>query len=377
MLILYLLFFLTNNVYAQEEPFVRILIAENIKTATVSGNIEILGLITPIVTSGEKLFSITEIDTILVITPTRGFLSFNGQPYRGSLTLIPKKSGFMVINRILLEEYLYSVLPSEIAADWPLEALKAQAVAARCYALAQSYAHSDQEFDLYNDIRSQVYLGIRVENLQTTKAVDETRGIVALYQGEIIRAYFYASAGGQTANSEDVWGQSLPYLRSVNDYDQSSPHFTWKVTYTDKEITNMLKSYEIEIGDIRDIVPIKVDASERVQILRLIGQNDEIEITGKDFRSFLDLKSTKFLINNSSSNKNDPKSVKTLVSEVLGNSQQYKDNDTLYFEINGFGWGHGVGLSQWGARAMALNGNDYSQILAHYYQQTKIMQIYY
>ncbi len=364
--------------YIESEPLIRILLEEDLKSVTISGEMEIIGMIVPIVAHGEQIFTTVDVQGPLMITPVRGNLLVNGQPYRGQIMLTPTTAGMRVINFLKLEEYLYSVLPSEIAPGWPIEVLKAQAVAARCYALTQ--IKEQEEFDLYDDVRSQVYYGVRKENPNTTAAVQATRGQVGIYDGKIIQAYFYAAGGGSTANSEDVWGRALPYLRSVPDFDQQSPHFQWKASFTTKEIESLLKAVGVDVGVVLDLEPVEVDQSDRVVKIKIIGYDGDEVMKGTDFRFALGLKSTKFTIVNHSPQQVNPQSVEELVKAVIKQNNHKPDDFTgnvpAGIELVGQGWGHGVGLSQWGAYAMAVGDADYRQILTHYYQDIEIFSLY-
>src|SRR5512133_1454695 len=145
--------------------------------------------------------------------------------YRGSIQVDVTGGKLRAINMVGLEQYLYGVVPSEMPFNWLPEALKAQAVAARSYALATRRTGA---FDLYPDTRSQVYLGIEHEKPSTNAAVDATAGKVVLYNGQVAKTYFFSTSGGRTASSQDVWGTAVPYLVSVPDpYDTISPYHTW------------------------------------------------------------------------------------------------------------------------------------------------------
>jgi len=163
----------------------------------------------------------------LVIRPGKGpSLSLDGRPYRGQLELASEKGFLRVVNIVPLESYLQGVVAGEVPHSWPSEALKAQAVAARSYALATRV--EGKPFDLYSDVRSQVYLGIAGEKPSTTAAVRATAGQVVLYGGEIATTYYFSTSGGKTASAADVFGFSVPYLVSRPDpWDKASPYHRW------------------------------------------------------------------------------------------------------------------------------------------------------
>ncbi len=160
--------------------------------------------------------------------------------YRGSIQIDVTGGKLRAINMVGLEQYLYGVVPSEMPFTWLPEALKAQAVVARSYALATRRAGA---FDLYPDTRSQVYLGIEHEKPSTNAAVNATAGQVVLYEGAVAKTYFFSTSGGRTASAEDVWGEPVPYLVSVADpYDSISPHHDWgPLVFTGAKLAKKLK----------------------------------------------------------------------------------------------------------------------------------------
>ena len=163
----------------------------------------------------------------LVLRPAKkGLLALDGRLYRGKLELVPQGGFLRVVNVVSLESYLQGVVAGEVPYSWPAEALKAQAVAARSYALANLV--KGKAFDLYSDVRSQVYLGVSGEKASTTKAVADTVGQVVLYGGKVATTYYFSTSGGKTASAADVFGFSVPYLVSRPDpWDKASPHHRW------------------------------------------------------------------------------------------------------------------------------------------------------
>jgi stage II sporulation protein D len=163
----------------------------------------------------------------LVVRPGKNaVLGLDGKLYRGKLELAPQGSFLRVVNVVPLESYLQGVVAGEVPYSWPVEALKAQAVAARSYALASLL--EGKPFDLYSDVRSQVYLGVAGEKASTTKAVTETAGEVVLYGGKVATTYYFSTSGGKTASAADVFGFAVPYLVSRPDpWDKASPHHRW------------------------------------------------------------------------------------------------------------------------------------------------------
>lgn len=271
-----------------------------------------------------------------------GYVWIGDRWYRGETLLIHDGSDLTVVNKVELEDYLYSVVGGEMPTSWPLEALKAQAVAARSYALYERDRAQNPDYDLKSTTASQVYKGIVSETASTHEAVNRTQGQVLTYQGKVILAAFHSSSGGYTENVEDVWTRPLPYLRSVVDYDQSAPVYQWQKALSGREI-----GYRLGVGTVRSLIPQQATPQGRIIRLKVVGDRGTKTISGKAFRSALDLRSTLF--------------------QVSGNSQR--------FIISGRGFGHGIGLSQWGANYLASQGANYRQILGHYYRNVQLSLI--
>jgi stage II sporulation protein D len=213
-------------------------------------------------------------------------------PYRGSIVVDLVDGKLRAINVLGLEQYLYGVVPSEMPFTWAPEALKAQAVAARSYALATRQLAAP--FDVYSDTRSQVYLGLSHEKPSTNAAVNATAGQVVLYQGQVARTYFYSSSGGRTANASDVWATTtpVPYLISVADpYDVISPYHDWgPVTFTGKALAKAFST--------KDVVDARTmrSQSSRVRTLQLLAPMTQVDVPGTMVRTKLKLRSTWFTV---------------------------------------------------------------------------------
>lgn len=329
-------------------------------------------------------------------------VTVNGVRYRGEVEVRPAGSGTLtVVNVLPLEQYLYGVVPREMPAEWPVEALKAQAVAARTYALNRVLggARQFQGFDVLATPDSQVYGGVDAEDPRSTAAVDATRGEVLTYNGKPILALFHSSSGGHTENSEYVFESSLPYLRGVPDeFDGDSPHHSWTRDIGLDEIASALDRAGYRVGTLYGVESIKpLGVSGRHRFLVARGSTGSLPIKANAFRLALGLKSTLFEMNpreagyrmvTRSYQPGDRVAVMgragmvttrppgqlvvkrgsgagSLPSPVVAAGWQLVPAGIRF---NGRGWGHGVGMAQWGARAMARSGYNYRQILQYYYQ---------
>jgi stage II sporulation protein D len=220
-------------------------------------------------------------------------LRFGDRPYRGQVQVSVANGALRAVNVVGLEAYLYGVVPSEMPRDWLPEALKAQAVAARSYALAVKKTGS--WFDLYPDTRSQVYLGIAHEAPSTTAAVNDTAGQVVLYDGHVATTYFFSSSGGRTSSAAEVWPSSngRPYLVSVNDpYDTISPYHRWGPFVVP---ASRLRRVLGARGQLTDVTML-TGPSGRVQSVTAVGSQGETTMTGSDLRRAMNLRSTWFRI---------------------------------------------------------------------------------
>jgi stage II sporulation protein D len=213
-----------------------------------------------------------------------------GRRYRGSIQVDVTGGKLRAINVVGLEQYLYGVVPAEMPSAWSPEALKAQAVVARSYALA---VRKTGAFDLYPDTRSQMYLGIDHEKPSTNAAVDATAGKVVLYNGQVAKTYFSSSSGGRTAASQDVWGTAVPYLVSVPDpYDTISPYHNWgPFAFTGAKLGKVLRVP----GRLVDVQP-ELNSSGRVSSLTAVGTTGSVVVQSADLRRRLALRSTWFSV---------------------------------------------------------------------------------
>ena len=272
-----------------------------------------------------------------------GYVWIGHRWYRGRVRLVPQGSGVTAINHVDMEDYLYSVVGAEAIPSWPEDALKAQAVAARTYALYKRNTAKNRLWDLDTTTKTQVYKGLNTEYTTTHQAVKATAGEVMTYNGKIILAVFHSSSGGHTENVEDIWSSPLPYLRGVVDYDHNAPVFQWTKTLPQSQVSRSVGG----VGNIKAMIPERTTPQGRVVTMKVVGDRGTKRISGVKLRKALDLRSTLFRVSFHQST----------------------------MQINGRGFGHGLGLSQWGSQYLAENGVNYQQILAHYYQNAKLATI--
>lgn len=289
-----------------------------------------------------------------VVPETDDGLVFIGDRwYRGKVRLARTSTGLTAINHVDLEMYLASVIGKEMYVSWPQAALQAQAVASRSYALYKIQRQQNKLFDLLSTTTSQVYGGVEGEAPSTLEAVAATEGQVLTHSGKIIEAVFHSSSGGHTENSEHVWMSAVPYLRGVPDYDHEAPVYQWQINFTASQLRQRLPG----VGNIRALIPVQTSPTGRVKKLRVQGDAGSQTISGRQLRKSLGLKSTLFQV--------QPNFAPVAGQPVALNG----------FSILGRGYGHGIGMSQWGAHGMANQGKNYQEIVQHYYPGTILKRV--
>ena len=277
------------------------------------------------------------------------FVACNNNWYRGKLLLFTNNDpeNLTIINNVEIEDYLLSVVPSEIPSSWHREVLKAQAIAARSYSLGYLGRRSEKGYDLESTVEDQVYLGVKAEKKSTSQSVKETQGIILLdSENRPLIALYHSSGGGYTDSIENLWEQEpSPHIQPRPDFDNNSPYFTWHRNYKISEFNKLFS--DLQIGEITNISPLSRSISNRVTKLELTGTNGKELLRGEDFRRHLGLPSSKFNIS----------------------------IENQYVKFSGRGFGHGLGMSQWGAKALAEKGLSYTQILSHYYPGAKLVKM--
>ena len=303
----------------------------------------------------------TRAGSTVILKPTADGAAFsvNGNRYRGEMKLFPSKSGsgFTVVNALPLEDYLMGVVPCEVSPSWHREALAAQAVAARTYAFFHMDGYRESGFDVTDDTACQVYRGVSAETAETNEAVRRTAGEVVTYQGQVIDAVFHANGGGATENCENVWGSKVPYLKGVKEEAYSVLDKAWTKTVSQETFQNNLGIGTLKSIKLSQLVRGKSTGADRgvsgrVLTFTVVGAKKEVRTTGDRMQALYGLPSTLFDI------------------KVSGKNVVF----------TGYGAGHGLGLSQWGAQAMAEkygNGKEcYKKILTHYYTGTTVKKVY-
>ena len=377
-------------------PFVRVLLQNDIPEITVSGNgtfsLECLqrdksfvyyssqpvtimlerGLLTVTMRRDRLEGRFDEV----IITPRNGngFLSYQSQNYRGMFRILPHGVNLRLINVLHMDDYLKGVVPPEIGkvTEAELEAIKAQAVAARTYSMRYLGQYAGEPYDMRSDVSDQLYHGADVENELISRAVDDTRGIVIKYEDNLINAYYHSTCGGYTDDIEEVWDKpAAPYLKAVDDSGicNWSGYFHWKESFTAQQLKMRLEQFlsaergrEIQMGDILDIKVTSRTTGGRVA--GLVVKTAERNYTfGKD--------RVRWVFKRSSN------------PEMILQSARFDvitEHDTAgrltRAELIGGGYGHGVGMCQCGALGMARKGIKFDQILPFYYNNTRLVKLY-
>lgn len=367
--------------------------------------------------------------------------------YRGGFRITRGSSGHNnLVNRVELERYLYSVLPKEMGYLWPVEALKAQAVAARNYAVSPNSKFDQYGFDLDDSTSSQVYGGYDVEHDSTTLAVDATKGLYATSDRQIVPLFYHATSGGYIESTEEVWGTVNKYL--LGKVDIYSTEYKWQLNITSAQVSDFLKSEGLRVGDVHGMEIVERMPSGRVYRLRFHGSEGSVEVKAHRLTSYLgnnvmrsalysfdpetengifsedieaiiekigDGKNVTVAPNPSSSSqssqpqqlqklseiigptlsKNPPNMTEKEVKEEIAKANAAVERGTIQdlipkkhrlsetehalftngsIKLYGHGYGHGVGMSQVGAKRMALQGYTYDQILKFYYDGIEIVK---
>lgn len=296
------------------------------------------------------------------------------EAYRGILKALPYGRNVRLINIIYMEDYLKGVVPPEIGkrSAEEIEAVKAQAVAARTYAMSHLKQYGDEPYDMKSSIIDQVYGGIVVENKLVNKAIEATSGYVVTYHDEFIEAYYHSTCGGMTDDIAEVWDKKqMPYLKPVSDGDACawSKYYEWREVFNEEQLRSRIEQYlssergrEIKITRITDLFTTGKTAGGRVQQLTVQTASDVYRFYSDRIRWVIKRASNPELILPSSSFDIDIK--------------RDADGRVTGVTFNGQGYGHGVGMCQCGAIGLARKGWTFEMILKHYYTDTEIKKLY-
>jgi stage II sporulation protein D len=273
------------------------------------------------------------------------------------VTIVAQGSDCAVINTVDIEKYLAGLINREMSPSWPIEAMKAQAVASRSYAYFQMRVNHGKEYDLESTTQDQVYEGASSETAKSNRAAEETRGITLSFGDETIKAYYHANCGGMTELPVAVWGSPSPAFRPVicPYHRRARDRIRWSVSITKEQLSHALKKAAgILPAGFRRLASLEAGASNSSRRLSDVQVSDDrgnnVLVPANYFRNALGntkVKSTTFQVRKE------------------GNG----------FRLSGEGYGHGVGMCQVGARAMAEDGKTFRQILAHYYPLAKLKQL--
>lgn len=305
-----------------------------------------------------------------------GFVALNGKRYRGELLLLPADTAIEVVNRVRMDDYLRGVVPLEIGTSAPGDAaaVEAQAVTARSYAYVHVGATTPTRlYDVTASVRDQLYGGVNAETAVANRAIDQTRGLVLQYAGRVVNAPYHSACGGSTAGADEIWRtQGEPYLQSVSDripgtdrfYCDIAPRFRWTRTLDGATLREALVKYLGTYtavpgpypGTPRDVAVDTRTASGRVGTLKIATDRGNYVLRGNDVRYVLRAPGSEIL-----------NSTNFTVETTIAS-----DGSLSRLVLRGTGYGHGVGMCQWGAIGRARAGQDFRTILRSYYPGTTV-----
>ncbi len=274
----------------------------------------------------------------IILQSNAGYFQFGNKLYRGAAMLLARDGQVMLVNALDVEEYVRGVIPLEMPTNWHEEALKAQAVIARTYAIAN--LNSKADYDLCDTERCQVYGGATAETPRGDAAAASTRGLILSYAGRPARTYFHAESGGYTASSREIWGGDLPYLLARPDPGGVSSPTAWRVTVSPATAQSVVSRF-VNVGQFRSMRVLDRTESNRPSAMEIVGSAGTVRLTGTRIYNLARALGAK----------------SSMIDVVSSNP----------LIIEGYGNGHGVGLSQYGARYFAAQGYGYTQILGYYY----------
>jgi stage II sporulation protein D len=272
----------------------------------------------------------------------------DGRRVRGTVEILRGANGLRVVNELPLEDYVAGTVLGEVPEEWGPALLRAQAVAIRTYALHRRATAGRRDYHVEADTRAQQYVGLDGETPAVRDAVADTRFQILTFDGAPILAAYHATAGGRTATAEEVWGRDVPYLRSVAvSGEDPSPDTYWRTRFTPAEIGAAAAKLGRDVGAVRDVVVLAHSPSGRALEVRVRGTRDVALLDAAKLRRAL-----------------GPARLHSMLFDVRRTGDE--------FVFVGSGRGHGVGMSQWGARALASQGASHEQILARFYPGARL-----
>jgi len=298
---------------------------------------------------GSSLYSVTG----LRITSQTKELQVEKKKYRNAIRVLKNPTGSLtVVNETDVEDYLKGVVPAEMNPTWPEEALKAQAVVSRTYAIFKNIENKDFPFTLSSDVGSQVYVGESLEHPGSSRAVERTRGEILTHRRKIFPTFFHSTCGGRTTRADYQWKiEPHPSLKGVEcPFCRGSKFYGWKAEMAASEIQKLLAKKGYSIQGLESITPQEEDASGRPRFFVIRHGSGSLKLTANEFRLILG-------------------------SDRIRSTRMKIENSGDKFLVRGRGWGHGVGLCQYGAKHLAELGYRYRDILRYYYPESEIQNL--
>ena len=357
--------FIANARFTNEGTSIRVAVLKGVPEAVLRGDLvvsaagDIKGRMEKVITrqavirSNDQGFDVSgrKINAGTLKVSASGNIEIGGRKYVGEFFIHRDASGLLTLVDVLpIEEYLVGLVASEMPTDWPLEAVKAQAVSSRTYALYQlgvrQAGGSSAIYDVESTVMDQVYLGARGGD-RARRAVEETKGEVLKYHGELFKSFFSSSCGGMTESAINVWGEKGRFPLIKDRYCERSPNNTWTYSVPRQELSARLNSAGFAVGRIESVQVERRDKNPRAATLVIGTGGQTLFLQGSDFRKamgFDKIKSTWF--------------------------DARLEGERVTF--SGHGYGHGVGMCQWGAKGMADEGKTYREILKFYYPGARI-----
>ena len=385
----------TPSAGIRDEPDIRIGLLVSVGEARISGRGTVGGVVDGSVAfripGGQEVRLVPDGRAVRVSGPGAGryervtfvsldrsrFVEVDGQPYRGVVEVFAHEGALNVVNELSLEGYLAGVVNAELGRRAPNEqaAVEAQAIVARTYALKNRGRFASEGYDLRATVTDQAYGGVAVESERGWDGVRSTSGTVVTYRGELINTFFHSTCGYSTASPDEVFrfGQRLPYLRPISDqrtgghYCDISPNFRWTVEWDAETLARILRRTvpsqlgleRVTVDEVRDVRVQRTGPSGRVAEVRIVVSRGEIPVFGPDIRAVFSTP--------------DGRSLGSTAFQI---AVERRGGRVERVTATGAGWGHGVGMCQWGAVGRARAGQDARTIVTTYFPGTTLERWY-